>query len=286
MANGSKRPSGCGAHTISLRAVSTTSITTGTGGDAYCLFVPGPSDDSLEISAPTTTLFPATTGLTTSIVTFPSFAARGRVVSAGIKWHDIAARTETGGVVIPMLVDEPTTLLDGNTHTLAELMTSYNGTVTDRRQPGYAILQPINNAQVDEFRVLASTFTNDDGENPWPGLLLYVNGADSSTVLQVTVVVHYEVTVDIQGYPGTPSPRNEFLQSAVSTMPSKIKDGKPENKKDRVFNDIWSSLVDAGRGLGADLADKFGFDNIRDKLMGQRTIENHVPYNYPAITVD
>jgi hypothetical protein len=232
---GAKRPSGPGVLTLPLTFRSVFTVTTGTGGDAYFAFVPGPNPLSVTQLSPANDTWTAVATPLTTMGTFPNFAGQVRVVSAGLTWHDIAPMTATGGDVIVMPISDPNSQLWNNaTHTLADLIVQTEGHVTDRRKPGTFILTATNQTLADAF--LAQTVLNDSDDNPWPGICLYVSGAASSNVLRVEVVVHYEVTIDATAIAGTRTQTNPSASSILSQASSQFFEGGVKYVKNKVHS--------------------------------------------------
>lgn len=229
-AAGAKRAGGSSGMTLPYTYVTNITVTTGVAGDAYVGFGPGPNPGACVTNlAPTTSLFPATGAHPDAIGTSPSFISAIRVVSAGVKWHDVTALTAAGGVVIPMIADDGLLLLDGNTHILADLIRSYRGVAYDRRKPGYAILQPTDNNTASQFQRINNAGSEAD-TNPWPTFMMYVSGPNSTAVLNVQLIMHVEIQVDPDsGVPGTNSRPNPTVDHILTNYNSKVGQG---DKKD------------------------------------------------------
>jgi hypothetical protein len=216
-AYGSTRPVGSSTPTIPFTLKQVFTVATGAAGDAWFVLYPGADTDCISSFTTVNPNWPAVAAPATSLGSFPSFGSTVRVVSAGLTWHDIAPSTDAGGYVIVMNVSSPSdSMYDGGTHTLSSLINSNETFITDRHQPGTVILSPTNNVQADEFQA-AGTAVNSVA-NPWAAVALAINGKPSTNVLMVTVVVHYELTLNESSIPGTTRPERSLVVTATKSF--------------------------------------------------------------------
>lgn len=146
----------------------------------------------MYLTGATNSSFPAITVLNTTTASVPSFVDGGRIVSCAIRWFYIGAATDAGGVVQVIPLSSADEVVDNTLHAYADYSTN-TAAYTDLREPGTYIFQPTGNVD-NNFVALGSDAPS---TNPyWGPVLLRINGAASTSVLQVEYVFNYEGTVD------------------------------------------------------------------------------------------
>jgi hypothetical protein len=133
-------------------------------------------------------------------------------------------------------------------HNLADLINTCKGQIVDARKPGSYILAPVNPIRADEF--LETTTLNDSIDNPWPGVLIYVQGPASTAILAVEVVIHLEVTLTSASGStlGGKSEPNAFLSSVSKKLKSTFIEGgkkQVENVAQRIVRGLVGTAATA-----------------------------------------
>jgi hypothetical protein len=156
-----------------------------------------------------------------------------RVNSVGLRWHDVAPLTGTGGVVIASLVPDLAALADANyTIDATAPLPGARSVILDRRKPGSVILNPIDE-KAEQFNFVFQDWTNlvaaaSPDAFPWfEGIFLSFSGAASTAVLSLEIVINYEVQVRVDLFAGRyaqttkRSPAfNEYIRAARENIKS------------------------------------------------------------------
>jgi hypothetical protein len=260
---GAVQPGGSGEFTIPVTLKGAATVTTNVNGDAWVLMRACNSDLSLGIYGQGTL---TATVFTDSIGSFPAYADQVRLVSGGIKWHDIAPSTTSGGMCQVSTVSDLADVLDGVAHTPAEIATAYPTRFLDRRDKGLFVFKPTDVIDYQRFQDPTSATGYTGVSDPWNNLAMYVTGAASTAVIIVEWQMHYECTLNLGATSGLGLKHREFAmgEQYIKDMmdeDSVFEGGALEYGK-RVIKRAAAKggeyLRDYGGKFGNDLADVLG----------------------------
>jgi hypothetical protein len=194
----------------------------------------------------------------------------GRVVSAGVRWWDVAPSTSAGGNVVVMEMNGFQAFRRATNINCDETQVGSCNDIFDRRTPASWISRPCD-AQAYEFvDPLEDNVAINDKRT---SLLMFITGGDSETVLSIEIVINYEFTVGassiLQRYIKPASQSNKLKQAVV--LSGRIEGGMKSfytGIKDRVSLEIrnyaTSFLKGAAKAAFRGLAGPIGSLAIMD----------------------
>jgi hypothetical protein len=193
-AAGSKNPLGHGHPTVSYSIKNVFQAFTGAGGALYLVLRGSESSASLRIQAPAVgTDFPATTTYAT-MGSHPALISQTRLVSAGIRWWPVYPDSVSGGIVSVVPLDDDTALLDGNIHTMTDIINTPGTVHTSLAEPGSYIL-PYDKTIGGDFKdATANTALLDNSHS---AVVLAIQGTGLVGYVFVELAFNYEGTVDV-----------------------------------------------------------------------------------------
>jgi hypothetical protein len=115
------------------------------------------------------------------------------VVSAGIRWWNMAAMTTSQATIIvcPM-PDDGGGWMDGNVHTLDEIVNSPGVTISSNREAGGYILGPVSATEVTEFQPAGTAGSASPVSNGWDSVIIGVRGQGSTLYIGFEIIINYE----------------------------------------------------------------------------------------------
>lgn len=191
-AQGAPSPDGSATQTFTYtnRAVGT--LATGASGEAYIVLRASAFANNYITESPAGA-WSARSSYNTSVGSPPAFIDQARVVSAGIRWWNLASMTSTQATLIVAPIPEDGTFLNGIGHTLTEIVNSPGVTISSNLKPGAFLLGPLSN-QVYQYEETDSA-TATPVDNGWSSCIVVLSGAASTTYIGYEIVINYEGVV-------------------------------------------------------------------------------------------
>lgn len=216
-----------GVQTIRWTAKKTLVLSTSATGVGYLYFRPEVSTAHYTVDEPAVgTDATMVIGMGSSLTAFPTGVESGRVISAGIRWFDMATKNAAQSLIAVIPTNSDDSLADGEVLTKDEVFGHPDASVTTNYNNGQTyICQP--HASAEEFRTLdAGTAALEDTQ--FTGVLIGVDGPNSKAVIGVEMIIHYEFQIDL-----------------FSNTPGVV--GNPENViGDPLIKDVWYSGIIGG----------------------------------------
>jgi len=178
-----------------------------------------------------------------------------RVTNAGVRWWDTAPATGTGGTVICHDVADLTDL-EADNLTTSDVYTVYESMLLDRRKPAAWVSRRVGGTQSAEFKEPGSTGGRFGAASGFSGLLLYVTGPASTTVLNVEIVLHLEIMQRRDKNFSTPD-RSRRVSHAAAEGAVVIQSAKPsllQGELDRVSGELKRRAIAYAKHQAAGMA--------------------------------
>jgi hypothetical protein len=245
--------------TLSFQSRDVHTVTTGAAGYAGFSFNGGTYQEMLRSFSPgASTVTGPLTGNITPVTVAAALSNYGngawRINSVGVRWWDVGAATAVGGHCIVSVLADPHAFESGNWDLTAPIPGS-KFEIRDRRRGGAVVLYPVDE-RADYFGPLSSAtiYNAQDASDKYPifqGFYLSVSGAASSLVLNVEVVINFEIIVTPGlgvGLASTPHHQSKHINMLVEYVRNQ---GRVfyENNKDQINRYIKSVITQGGKHL-------------------------------------